>query len=265
MKKKVSSGLQRGIVAIAGSLFLASCSSPPPSQTTIIVKAPVAPEPKGDVEKDDIADSRNSDDDSQVKSSVKSVNSNDRNAEVPVAANTAASTRHAESQLLDFYDRLDSKHFAAFGSANRRSLLKRKGAIVDYKHNFIQIPGSADPSNGDLRLLQITLFPNGDEPWCAVSRIVWPQGHTPGTLDFYYGEADDFDRHPRTAAESFFPYNALGKNDEGYLSAYLPRQGLEIFTSSNANSDFPNEVFRYNRHYKVGEPGFIKVTPTGNY
>ena len=236
-------------VTIASALLVPSCASrQPASNTTINVQVPApdaataSDKAKGD--ETEIADLRTSDDVDAKKTAAKT----DQPAK-------KSSSRKPKSQLMDFYDRLPAKHFAAFGGVNRRSLLNRKGAIVDYKHNFIEIPGSADERDGDLRRLQITLFPNGDEPWCAVSRIVWPNGQTPGALDFYYGESDGFDRHPRTAAAGFFPYK-LRKTDIGYESAWLPQRGLYIRINSAQDAEFNGPIFRYNRNARVGEAAF---------
>ena len=148
---------------------------------------------------------------------------------LPLAATVIApdSALHAapRGNLLDYYDRIPGKHFTGFGGVNRRSLLKRKGAIVDYKNKFIEIPGSASVRDGDLQKLQISLFPNGSEPWIAVSRIVWDQERTPGTLNFYYGYSDDGGL--REASNDLFPYK-LKKHEQGYENAYLPRKGLSI-------------------------------------
>ena len=278
MQQKLThtSGLLFG--ALGASLVLASCNSKPPAQTTTVnVEVPAAATAENGATKDakdetEIADLRDADDVSDDKPATKRADSDstDRAGEDATPAKKSApkpvSSSRNKEQLMDFYDRLPAKHFSAFGGVNRRSLLNRRGAIVDYKHRFIEIPGSASPADGDLRKLQITLFPNGDEPWCAVSRIVWPKGQTPGALDFYYGESDAFDRHPRTASDDFFPYDALGKNDDGYLSAYLPREGLEIYTSAQTFGDVPDgELFRYNRNFKVGEPAFVRAEFTGNF
>ena len=260
-------------LTIAGSVFLASCSSQPPSQTTTI-NVEVPESKTGSTNGDKIASQPTVEIDETVEGQATKAQAakaqtsepTDRDVEdpvpatkpksAPVKAATTSSSRRSKSQLMDFYDRLDSKHFVAFGGVNRRSLLGRKGAIVDYKHNFIEIPGSANPDDGDLRKLQITLFPNGDEPWCAVSRIVWPRGDTAGALDFYYGEADDFDRHPRTAAAGFFPYK-LAKTALGYESAYLPQRGL-VIKFSTSPSRITGETFRYNRNFGVGEAAFVE-------
>lgn len=270
MHKKIfiSSGVV--VTTLVGSLLLPSCSAPPPSQTTTINVEVPSGEAKEDGTKDEIADLRASNDitSSSPGAEVKKTDSQPANRDGKDRVSATASSKKSasksaplpksKSQLLDFYDRLPSKHFAAFGGINRRSLLNRKGAIVDYKYNFIEIPGSADERDGDLRALQITLFPNGKEPWCAVSRIVWPQGQTSGALDFYYGEADDFDRHPRTAAEGFFPYK-LRKTDIGYESAWLPRRGLDIRINSAQDSELNGPIFRYNRNFGVGEAAFKRI------
>ena len=254
MQKEISTGLSILAVTIAGSLVLPSCSKTPPAPTTtVIVQAPAATESKGDSAKNDVADLRTSADVSAKKTAAEPT---DRDVENPPPSRKPA--KQSKSQLMDFYDRLPAKHFAAFGGANRRSLLNRQGAIVDYKRNFIDIPGSSDERNGDLERLQITLFPNGAEPWCAVSRIVWPYGKTPGALDFYYGEADDFDRHPRTAAAGFFPYK-LEKTRDGYESAFLPRKGLDIVVGIPGDAERRGYKFHYNRNFRVGEPAFTPV------
>ena len=237
MQKEISTGLSIVTVIIAGSFVLPSCSKTQPTPaTTVIVQAPAATESKGDSDKD--------------KAAAEPTN---RDVEDPPPSRKPA--KKYKSQLLDFYDRLPAKHFAAFGGVNRRSLLNRKGAIVDYKHNFIEIPGSIDASDGDLRKLQITLFPNGDEPWCAVSRIVWPQDDTPGALDFYYGSSDSGSL--RKVSEDFFPY-PLQKNDMGYRSAWLPRRGLNIIVSTESEPH-TGETYHYNRNFRVGEPAFTPV------
>ena len=254
MQKKFLIGSGVAAITIVGSLLVPSCASrQPASNTTINVQVP-APDvataaAKKAVDETEIADLRNSNDVDAKKTAAKTDDQ---------LAKKSSASRNSKSQLMDFYDRLPAKHFAAFGGVNRRSLLNRKGAIVDYKHNFIEIPGSADERDGDLRRLQITLFPNGDEPWCAVSRIVWPNGQTPGALDFYYGESDDPDRHPRKVSEDFFPYE-LGRFDGGYMSAYLPQRGLDIFTSSNVDSEANGDLYHYNRNFRVGEPAFKKI------
>ena len=268
MKKEITRMSSALALTITGSLVLASCSSKPPTQTTTInVEVPdvktdagasdkVAAKPTVEIDETEAG---------QAAKKQASAEPTDRDVEDPVPASKPkssspkpASSSRSKSQLLDFYDRLDSKHFAAFGGVNRRSLLNRKGTIVDYKRNFIEIPGSSDPGDGDLERLQITLFPNGDEPWCAVSRIVWPYGKTPGALDFYYGEADDFDRHPRTAAEGFFPYK-LEKTRDGYESAFLPRKGLDIVVGIPGDAEHRGFKFHYNRDARVGEPAFTPV------
>ena len=250
-------------VAITGSCLLPSCSSAPPAQTTTVnVKMPDATKDSGN--KTEIADAGTAGESGADEPAVKmDAEPTDRDVEDPVPAKKSASSKSSSSKseksdLMDFYDRLPSKHFTAFGGVNRRSLLKRKGAIVDYQHNFIEIPGSDDERDGDLRALQITLFPNGKEPWCAVSRIVWPQGNTPGALDFYYGEADDFDRHPRTAASEFFPYK-LKRTNGNYESAWLPQRGLDITINSAQDAESNGPVFRYNSKAGVGEAAFKRI------
>jgi hypothetical protein len=181
---------------------------------------------------------------------------------LPVPAAVAAPARAPEGTLLGYYDRIPGKHFAGFGGVNRRSLLQRKGAIVDYKRNFIEIPGSASPKDGDLRALQITLFPNGKEPWIAVSRIVWDQGRTPGTLNFYYGHNDAGGL--REASSNFFPYR-LKKIDGAYESAYLPRVGLEIVLTHGPGLHLTGPTFKYNPKFKVGQPAFIRVADDGTH
>ena len=115
----------------------------------------------------------------------------------PLTAAVAAPARAPYGSFLDYYDRLPGKHFAAFGGVNRRSLLKRKGAIVDYKNKFIEIPGSADPQNGDLHLLQIKMFPGpANIDWLGVSRVMWNQNRRPGTLVFYKSNNDSDSRSP---------------------------------------------------------------------
>ena len=261
MRKEISTGIGAVAVSVASSLLLASCSAPPSQTTTIKVEVPATTEANRNAEKEtEIADLRQSDD---VDSDKPAVQIEKESAPAPAAKSksvpaAATAPRKSKSRLLDFYDRLPSKRFAAFGGVNRRSLLARKGAIVDYKYNFIEIPGSNNSDDGDLYKLQITLFPNGDEPWCAVSRIVWPRGKTPGALDFYYGESDDFDRHPRTAAEGFFPYE-LGRVDGAYQSAFLPRRGLDIVVGVAEDAESPTRRFRYNRKAGVGEPAFNEI------
>ena len=259
MKKQISTGL--GIVAVAavGAVLLPSCSkSQPAPTTTVIVQAPAAPTSKGDSnsDKDEIADLRNSDDVSAQKPAAAKPTERDVEDSVPAkkSSSKAVSSSKSKSQLMDFYDRLPSKHFTMFQNGNRRALLKRKGTIVDYRKNYIEIPGSADPADGDLESLQITLFPNGDEPWCAVSRIVWPGGQTPGSLDFYYDSAEGL----RKAAEGFFPYE-LEKTRDGYESAFLPRKGLDIVVTIPGDAERRGYKFHYNRNFRVGEPAFTPV------
>lgn len=256
IKNKFLIGSGVATITITGSLFIPSYASRQPASTTTINVQVPAPNAATAVNKDaggetEIADLRNSNDIDGKKPAIKADDE---------AAKKSSSSRKPKSQLLDFYDRLPAKHFSAFGGANRRSLLNRKGAVVDYKHNFIEIPGSDNERDGDLEKLQITLFPNGNEPWCAVSRIVWPQGQTPGALDFYYGEADDFDRHPRTAAEGFFPYNLQRTSDGLYESAWLPQRGLDIRINSAQDAEFNGPIFHYNRDFRVGEPAFKQIT-----
>ncbi len=261
MQKAMFVKFGSGAVTLAGALLLASCSSQPPSQTTTInVEVPAA-------KSEDAATSNKTassqplveideSEEAQEARTAKPTAKNAASAPKPSGSRTAAtssSSRRSKSKLLDFYDRLPTPHFAAFGGVNRRSLLQRKGAIVDYKRNFIEIPGSADERNGDLHKLQITLFPNGDEPWCAVSRIVWPQGQTPGALDFYYGESDGDGL--RKAAAGFFPYK-LQRVGGAYESAWLPQRGLDIRINSAQDSEFNGLSFRYNRNFRIGEPAF---------
>ena len=262
MRKEISKGLHQSAAVAVGALLLASCAARQPAQTTINVNVPAA---KSEVANEtEAADLRVANAADSPRSAAKKMDAEptDREREdaAPAKKSVANSSaaRKPKSQLLDFYDRLPGKHFAAFGGVNRRSLLNRKGAIVDYKHNFIEIPGSASERDGDLHKLQITLFPNGNEPWCAVSRIVWPDGQTPGALDFYYGESDSFDRHPRQAASGFFPYQ-LRKTDVGYESAWLPQRGLDIRINSAQDSEFNGPIFHYNRDFRVGEPAFKEI------
>ena len=264
--------LKGALVALSGSMLLASCAAKAPTQTTTInVEVPDAK--VGSADGDKVASAKpeveiDETEEGQIAKKSASGEPTDRDVENPAPAKKVvpkpASAGKSKNQLLDFYDRLPAKHFVAFGGVKRRSLLARKGAVIDYKHNYIKIPGSENSDDGDLRELQITLFPNGDEPWCAVSRIVWPEGQTPGALDFYY---DSSDSGPlRKVSDDFFPYDALGKTADGYMSAFLPRRGLEIFTSAVAFGDgLDGEFFRYNRDFKVGEPAFVKFTPKGNF
>ena len=267
MKKKYLPGANIFAVTLTGAVLLPSCSSTPPAQTTTVnVKIPKTT--KDTADKTQIADAGTSGESGADEPAVKmDAEPIDRDVEDPVPVKKAVSAKsassksssHDKSDLMDFYDRLPSKHFTAFGGVNRRSLLERKGAIVDYKHNFIEIPGSADERDGDLRALQITLFPNGNEPWCAVSRIVWPQGQTPGAIDFYYGYSDDTDRHPRTASEEFFPYKLKRTRDGRYESAWLPQRGLDIRINSAQDAELNGPIFRYNRKFGVGEPAFKRI------
>ena len=246
--------------AVAASMVLVSCASKPPVQTTNVTVTVPSPT-EGAAKPDSVAR------DESGAAPEKPVVEIDENPEpdapapksaskpAPKAANKAATAPAEKSQLLDFYDRLPAKHFAMFQNGDRRALLKRKGVIIDYKHNFIEIPGSADARDGDLRALQMTLFPNGKEPWCAVSRIVWPQDSTPGTLDFYYGSSDSGSL--RKAAEGFFPYN-LEKSDIGFRSAWLPRRGLNIIVST-VDDPMSGNIYHYNRDFRVGQAAFYPV------
>lgn len=125
-------------------------------------------------------------------------------------------------KFLNHFDMIPGKEFVGFGGVNRRSLLKRKGAVVDYARNYALIPGSSNPDDGDLRFVQISMFGSGD-PLVAVSRVMWdnPNGKI-STLHFYYGYADGTPTM-RTAASEVFPYE-LG--DGNY--ADLPRYGTTI-------------------------------------
>ena len=255
MQTQISTGLSFVAVTFAGSLLLSACSkSQPAPATTVIVQAPAAPAAKSEADKDDIADLRTSDDSDAPKSAAKAKPiERDREDAAPAKK---SSSRQSKSQLMDFYDRLPAKHFTMFQNGNRRALLKRKGVIIDYKRNYIEIPGSADSRDGDLESLQITLFPNGDEPWCAVSRVVYATGQTPGALDFYYGSSDDGGL--RTAAEGFFPYK-LEKYKGEYESAFLPRKGLDIVIGMVGDAEYRVSKYHYNRDFRVGEPAFTPV------
>ena len=249
--------------AVAASMVLASCATKPPVQTTnvtVTVPSPTegAAKPNAVVRDESGA---------APEKPVVEIDENPQ-PDAPRAASKSAPkavskpapkavTASAEkSQLLDFYDRLPAKHFAMFQNGDRRALLKRKGVTIDYKHRFIEIPGSADARDGDLRALQMTLFPNGKEPWCAVSRIVWPQDKTPGTLDFYYDSAEGL----RKVAEGFFPYD-LEKSDMGFRSAWLPRRGLNIIVSI-VDDPMSGNIYHYNRDFRVGQAAFY---PVDNY
>lgn len=245
--------------------MVASCSSQPPSQTTTInVQVPDA---KSDGSK--VASSQpivEIDETEEGQAAKKSVSAEptDRDVEdaTPAAksssklASKSASSGKDKSDLMWYYDRAPSEYFAAFSGVNRRSLLKRKGAIVDYKRNFIEIPGSASERDGDLHKLQLTLFPNGNEPWCAISRIVWPRGQTPGKIGFYNNSADG--PGLRQSSEDFFSYQ-LRRIDGAYESAWLPQRDLDININSGQDSEFTGPTFHYNRDYGVGEPAFREV------
>ena len=263
MSKQIFNG---AFVALAASMLLASCS--PPSQTTTInVEVPDAEAASADDErvvaaKPDV-EWDETEEEQAAKAQVSEPTQSNAQDSAPASrpksspAKTSSSSQ-PQSKLLDFYDRLPSKHFVPFGGVNRRSLLKRQGVIVDYKRNYIKIPGSDNPADGDLRELQITLFPNGDEPWCAVSRVVWPQGQMPGALDFYYGYADSPDMRPRSVSEDFFPYK-LRKVNGYYQSARLPRRGLDIHFSSGEESNYTGPTYRYNRKFSMNEPAFYEI------
>ena len=161
MQKEMTRGLNQGAIIVVGALLLASCAARQPAQTTINVNVPAA-KSEGASETE-IANLRDSNDVSSPQSAAKKADAKPTNREGGDAATAKKSVatsaaRKPKSQLLDFYDRLPGKHFAPFGGVNRRSLLNRKGAIVDYAHNFIEIPGSADERDGDLHKLQNHAF-----------------------------------------------------------------------------------------------------------
>lgn len=165
-------------------------------------------------------------------------------ANAPKFAPTSA-TDCKRNDLLYHFDMIPGKEFAGFGGVNRRSLLKRKGAVVDYNRKYIMIPGSANPQDGSLRMVQISLFGSGD-PLVAVSRVMWDNSSGKlSTLHFYYGYADGAPVL-RTAAERAFPYE-LG--DGNY--ADLPRNGTTIKEmdasgqSQMASYHFDNKEMRF--------------------
>ena len=128
------------------------------------------------------------------------------------------------NDLLSFFDKIPGVEFAGFGGVNRRSLLKRKGAIVDNARKFILIPAAADPEDGTLRYVQISLFSSGkaDSPLVGVSRIMWDDyTGTSNTVRFYYGFSGGNSK--LSAAPDAFPYE-LG--DGNYVD--LPRYGTTI-------------------------------------
>ena len=250
-------------LACAGSLMLASCSSPPPSQTTTINVE--VPDSKAGATGDDKTASRpvveiDETEEGQAAKKAASSEPTDRDDEdsapAKQTASKPASSSQGKSDLMWYYDRAPAEYFVAFGGANRRSLLKRKGAIVDYKRNFIEIPGSASERDGDLDRLQLTLFPNGNEPWCAVSRIVWPRGQTPGKIGFYNNSADG--PGLRQASAGFFPYT-LKKVNGAYESALLPRRGLDVIINSAQESEPNGRIFRYSSKKWTGTP-FTELT-----
>ena len=130
------------------------------------------------------------------------------------------------SSLLTIFDKIPGVEFAGFGGVNRRSLLKRKGAIVDTARKYIMIPAAADPEDGTLRYVQISVL-RGEKPgspMVAVSRIMWNDWtETPNTLRFYYGYVGDRDKLWSAKNETVFPYE-LGKGNY----AELPRNGTTI-------------------------------------
>ena len=166
----------------------------------------------------------------------------------PKMAPRVASQCIAKSTLLNFYDSLPGSEFAGFGGKNRRSLLQRKGAIVDASRGFIEIPGSA-PGNGDLKKIQISVF---GEDLVAVSRIMWPNSGRTGTLRFYHDFADASPPRMRTAADTTFPYTIPKGN-----SAFLPRRGKSIFIASREDADAPPR-YTYKSNYRVGESAFYR-------
>ena len=173
--------------------------------------------------------------------------------------------RAPHGSFLDYYDRLPGKHFAVFGGVNRRSLLKRKGAIVDYKNNFIEIPGSRF-KNGDLESLQIKLFPGeGNVSWIGVSRAMWHQKRRRGTLHFYRANSDADAWELGEAPAEFFPYK-LGKTSLSFENAYLSRRGLSI-QFMIPNSDSGGYKFTFSLKGKdVTEPKnpWIRTVTEGN-
>ena len=263
MQTSILTKLNLAAVVAAGAVLLPSCTKTAPAPaTTVIVQAPAAPAAATGKESDgDIADLRDSDDANAPKSAAKkNIEPTDLDVEDAAPARKAAvkpaSAGKNGSDLMWYYDRAPSKYFAAFGGVNRRSLLKRKGAIVDYKHNFIEIPGSANERDGDLHKLQLTLFPNGREPWCAISRIVWPQGNTPGEIGFYNNSADGYGL--RQSSDDFFPYK-LKRVDGAYESAWLPQRGLDVNINWGQDSEFTGPTFRYNRDYSATKPAFSEI------
>ena len=258
MSKPLSTGLCLAAVAAAGAIIFPSCTKTAPAPaTTVIVQAPAAPT-AATANKEETAvtiDEANEEAESAAPTRKSKPEPTERDVEDAAPARKAA--KKSTNKLMYYYDRLPAKHFTMFQNGNRRALLKRKGAIVDYAHNFIEIPGSADPKDGDLESLQITLFPNGNEPWCAVSRIVYSYGKTPSALDFYYDSSDG--GALRKTADGFFPYK-LGKVDGMHENAYLPRKGLDIQIMLGGESavEYNDPTFRYNRNFRVGEPAFVR-------
>ena len=275
MHKNLLNGLGAVAATIFGATSLASCAAPPAQTTTINVEVPgsthasakrgetavegdnsgtgVSDKPVVGIDENPRADAPTADAPTADAPAAKAAPAL-KPAAKPASPNKSKGDN--KSELMWYYDRVPAEYFAAFGGANRRSLLNRKGAIVDYAHNFIEIPGSANERDGDLHKLQITLFPNGKEPWCAASRIVWPRGQTPGKLGFYNNSADG--PGLRQSSDDFFPYR-LRRVEGAYQSAWLPQRGLDVVINSAQDSESNGPRFHYNRDYSASKPAFSQV------
>ena len=251
------------LLPILGSTLLASCSKPPAQTTVVNVKVPAATAAPDEKETDagTVADEAEKPT-AEIEPSGEPAAS-DKAEKAP--AKTSAPSQN-QSKLLDYYDRIPPAEFNLFGNVKRRDLLGRKGVTVDYKRNFIEIPGPGFESRrfDNVRLWQMTIFPRGDDPYIAVSQIVWPLGSQDGTLNFYKkypGERDLV-----ATSDNFLPYKLGQTGDSAHESAYLPRRGLDVIISAAEAGPVKDEmegegnpIFRYSSKTPAGQSPFTRL------
>lgn len=153
-----------------------------------------------------------------------------------------------QNDVLFWYDRLPARHFAAFGNANRRELLKQKGAIYSAAQGYIEVPVPGDADKNDAQKLQVKLYRAQQGLVVAVSLNVWNQPRVPGTLALYGVTGTGT---LRDVTKQLFPYQMEPLKDENgkvfaYANSVLPRTGTTI-TVSVPETDAATTQYLWNK------------------
>ena len=145
----------------------------------------------------------------------------------------SVTNRAQQNDVLYWYAQLPARHFAAFGNADRRELLRQKGAIYDASKGFLEVPVPGDPNKHDVEKLQVKLYRAQAGLIVAVSQIVFAQPNVPGQLTLYgvTGQGTLLDVTKQFFPDALQPVQKDGKT-VSFENAYLPRNGTTIQTGA---------------------------------